>query len=156
MLDHMEPMGLDTLKATRALQAAGFDAAQAEALVTVFGGPVPGNIATKQDFRDLRAVFRDFRNELKEDIEGLRAELKADIEGLRNELKVDIAQLRDESAGMRDDIARLSREVGDVRSEVAELRLQVGQHVTKAQMYSLLLVQATVIVGLIVGLQQLL
>ena len=166
MFDAMEPIGLDTLKATRALQAAGFEAAQAEALVTVFGGPVLGNVATKEDYRDLRAAFRALRTELKEDIEdlrtefkadidGLRSEFKADIKGLRTELKTDIGQLRDESAEIRGNIARLSREMGDVRSEVAEIRLQVGENVTKAQMYRSLLVQATVIVGLIVGLQQL-
>lgn len=125
MFDAMEPIGLDTLKATRTLQAAGFDAVQAEALVTVFGGPVPGNIATKQDIRDLRAEFRDFRTETKADIDGLRTELKADIDSLRTEFKGDIDGLRTEL-------------------------------VTKAQMYRLLLVQATVIIGLIVGLQQLL
>lgn len=103
MFDAMEPIGLDTLKATKTLQAAGFDPAQAEALVTVFGGPVLGNVATKEDFRDLRAEFRDFRTETKADIDGLRTEF-----------------------------------------------------VTKAQMYRLLLVHATVVVGLIVGLQQLL
>ena len=125
MFDAMEPIGLDTLKATRTLQAAGFDPAQAEALVTVFGGPVLGNVATKEDFRDLRAEFRDFRTETKADIDGLRTEFKADIADLRTELKADIDGLRTE-------------------------------FVTKAQMYRLLLVHATVVVGLIVGLQQLL
>ncbi len=137
MFDAMEPIGLDTLKATKRLRAAGFDATQAEALVTVFGGPVPGNIASKQDIRDLRVEVRD-----------LRTELKADIDGLRTEFKADIDALREESAGMRKDIAQLGR-------EMAELRLAVRGHATKAQMYRLLLLHATVVVGLIVGLQQL-
>ncbi|MDE0651886.1 MAG: hypothetical protein OXI12_16255 [Gammaproteobacteria bacterium] len=132
----MEPIGLDTLKATRTLQAAGFDPAQAEALVTVFGGPVLGNVATKEDFRDLRAEFRDFRTEIKADFEQLRTETKVEIDGLRTEFKADIAGLR-----------------AELKADIAGLR---GEFVTKAQMYRLLLVQATVIVGLVVGLQQLL
>ena len=147
MFDAMEPIGLDTLKATRTLQAAGFDAAKAEALVTVFGGPVLGNVATKEDFRDLRAEFRDLRTETKADIDGLRTEFKADIDGLRTELKADIDGLRTE----------LKAEIADVRAElkggIDGLR---SEFVTKAQMYRLLLVHATVVVGLIVGLQQLL
>ena len=171
MFDAMEPIGLDTLKATRSLEAAGFDAAQAEALVTVLGSPVSGNVATREDVRDLRVTVRDvrtelkaeihdFRAELKADIDDLRTELKADIEGcrselkaeiddLRTELKGDIGQLRDESVEMRGQIAQLSR-------EMAEARLESRGHVTKAQMYRLLLVHASVVVGLIVGLERLL
>ena len=154
MFDAMEPIGLDTLKATRTLQAAGFDPAQAEALVTVFGGPVLGNVATKEDFRDLRAEFRDFRTETKADIDGLRTEFKADIadvraeiDGVRTELKADIADLRTE---LKADIDGLRTEL---KADIDGLRTEF---VTKAQMYRLLLVHATVVVGLIVGLQQLL
>ena len=39
----MDQSGFDTLKATRALEAAGFDSGQAEAMVTIFGGAVFGN-----------------------------------------------------------------------------------------------------------------
>ncbi len=189
MFDAMEPIGLDTLKATRSLEAAGFDAAQAEALVTVLGSPVSGNVATREDVRDLRVTVRDvrtelhdvrtelkaeihdvraelkadiegcrselkadiddLRTELKGDIEGCRSELKAGIDDLRTELKGDIGQLRDESVDMRGQIAQLSR-------EMAEARLESRGHVTKAQMYRLLLVHASVVVGLIVGLERLL
>ena len=153
MFDAMEPIGLDTLKATRSLEAAGFDAAKAEALVTVLGGPVSGSAATREDVRDLRvemrAEFRDVRTEFKAGIESCRSEFKAGIEGCRSELKAEIGQLRDESVETRSEIARLSR-------EMAEARLEARGNVTKAQMYRLLLVQATVIVGLIVGLERLL
>ena len=160
MFDAMEAIGLDTLKATRTLQAAGFDAAQAEALVTVLGGPVLGNVATKEDVRDVRVALRDLRTELKAEIDGVRTELKTEIDGVRTELKAEIegvrAELREESAGMRGDIAQLGQEMAELRSEISEVRLHARGHVTKAQMYRLLLVQATVIVGLVVGLQQLL
>ena len=128
MFDAMDTTGLDTLKATRTLEAAGFETSQAEALVSVFGGPAAGNAATKGDMRDLRVEMKD-----------LRAEMKTEIAQLRDELKV-------ESTERRADVARLSREIAEVRGDIKNL---------KAQMYRLLLVQATVIVGLIVGLQQL-
>ena len=54
MFDAMDTTGLDTLKATRTIEAAGFETSQAEALVSVFGGPVAGNAATKRDMRDIR------------------------------------------------------------------------------------------------------
>ena len=158
MFDAMEPIGLDTLKATRTLQAAGFEAAQAEALVTVFGGPVLGNVATKEDFRDLRAEFRDFRTEIKADFEQLRTETKADIDGLRTEFKADIADLRTELKADIDGLrTELKADIADVRAELkAGIDGLRTDFVTKAHMYRLLLVQATVIVGLVVGLQQLL
>ena len=169
MFDAMDATGLDTLKATRTLEAAGFETSQAEALVAVFGGPVAGSAATKSDVRDLRLEMKDLRTELKTEIAQLRdetnagiadcrielkaeiADCRAEIAGLRDETKTEIAGLRDElkveSVERRGDVARLSREITDVRGDIKNL---------KAQMYRLLLVQATVIVGLIVGLQRLL
>ena len=143
MFDAMDTTGLDTLKATRTLEAAGFETSQAEALVSVFGGPVAGNAATKGDVRELRS-------EVKTEIRDLRAELKTEIADCRTELTAEIAELRDdlkvESTERRADITKLSREIADVREDIKNL---------KAQMYRLLLVQATVIVGLVVGLQRL-
>lgn len=143
MFDAMDTTGLDTLKATRTLEAAGFETSQAEALVSVFGGPIAGNAATKGDVRELRS-------EVKTEIRDLRAELKTEIADCRTELKAEIAELRDElkveSTERRADITKLSREIADVREDIKNL---------KAQMYRLLLVQATVIVGLVVGLQRL-
>ncbi len=169
MFDAMDATGLDTLKATRTLEAAGFETSQAEALVAVFGGPVAGSAATKSDVRDLRLEMKDLRTELKTEIAQLRDETnagiadcrielkaeivdcRAEIAGLRDETKTEIAGLRDElkveSVERRGDVARLSREIAEVRGDIKNL---------KAQMYRSLLVQATVIVGLVVGLQRLL
>lgn len=177
MFDAMDTTGLDTLKATRTLEAAGFETSQAEALVSVFGGPVAGNAATKGDVRELRTELKteikDLRTELKTEISQLRdetkaeiadcrTELKAEIADVRAELKGEIAELRDqtmagfaqlrdelrvESTERRADVATLNHEIAEVRGDIKNL---------KAQMYRLLLVQATVIVGLIVGLQRLL
>ena len=140
MLDAMKGIGLDTLKATRTLEAAGFGTAQAEAMVTVFGSPIAGNAATKDDVRDLRLEVKDTRSELKAEIADCRSDLKADFAQLRDETK-------SESAELKREVARLGREVAEARGDVKSL---------KAQMYRLLLVQATVIVGLVVGLERLL
>ena len=130
MLRTMDQSGFDTLKATRALEAAGFDSRQAEAMVTVFGGAVFGNLATKWDFRDL-----------KDEIGALRTEMTGAIDGLRNEFN-----------------ARLEKQIGalrvDLKSEIATVRLSVES--VRASMYRLLLAQAVLIVSLILGLQRLL
>ena len=175
MLDAMNATGLDTLKATRTLEAVGFNAAQAEALVTVFGGPIAGNAATKDDVRDLRLETKDLRSELKAEIADCRSELKAEIADCRSELKADIADCRTElKAEIADCRSELKAEIGELRDElraesaerrmsfaalsreIAEARLEFRGDIRnlKAQMYRLLLVQATVIVGLIVGLQR--
>lgn len=92
MCENVNAIGLDTLKAARSLQAAGFSEAQAEALVTVLGGPVLGGAATRDDVRYLRF---DTNAELRD----LRAELTAEIKRCRSELTSDIARLRDETRG---------------------------------------------------------
>ena len=88
-------------------------------MVTVFGGAIVGNVATKWDVRDLKG-----------DIDALRTELRGDIDSLRTEFD-----------------ARLKQEIAQIQLSVESL---------KATMYKLLLVQAAVIVGLILGLQRLL
>ena len=49
----MAALAFDTLKAAKALRAAGFDDAQAEAVISTVGDAVGGNVATKADLRDL-------------------------------------------------------------------------------------------------------
>lgn len=130
MLRTMDQSGFDTLKATRALEAAGFDSGQAEAMVTDFGGAVVGNLATKWDFRDL-----------KDEIGALRNEMTGTIDGLRTEFA---ARLEKQIGGLREDLS----------SEIATVRLSVESLL--ASMYRLLLAQAVLIVSLILGLQRLL
>ena len=170
MLQAMNESGFDTLKATRALEAAGFESRQAEAMVTVFGGVVVGNVATKWDIRDLKDDITAFRKEvdakLHHEIGGLRKEfdarLQQEIGGLRTELHQEIGGLRTEfDARLQQEIGslrtELHQEIGSLRtelkSEIAEVRL--GVESLRATMYKLLLAQAAVIVGLILGLQRL-
>ena len=100
----MYGLGVDTLKAARTLEKAGFDSAQAEALVAAFGGSVAGGAATREDLRDLRNASREdtraTRDELKEEIAEVRSEMRAgfaavrgEIAEVRTELKGEIAEL---------------------------------------------------------------
>ena len=155
MLRPMDESGFDTLKATRALEAAGFAAGQAEAMVTVFGGAIVANVATKWNIRDLKG---DIRN-LKGEIGTLRTELDARLEQQTSTLRTEFdARLEQQTSTLRTEFdARLEQQIGalrtELRSEIAEVRLSVES--LKATMYRLLLAQAAVIVGLIYGLQRL-
>ena len=159
MIESMYGTGVDTLKAARALEKAGFESVQAEALVAAFGGSVAGGAATREDLRDLRNASREesreLRSELKEEIGELRSELKEEIGELRSETRAGFVAVREEMGVMRTDIAELRTEM---RTEIVKARsaAHADNKSLKAQMYGLLLAQATLIVSLILGLQRLL
>ena len=54
----MAALFFDTHKAVKDLQEAGFDEAQAEAVVGTVGTAIIGNVATKQDIGDLRSEMK--------------------------------------------------------------------------------------------------
>ena len=54
----MAALLFDTHKAVKELQEAGFDEAQAEAVVATVGTAIIGNVATKQDINDLRSEMQ--------------------------------------------------------------------------------------------------
>ena len=84
MLRPMDESGFDTLKATRALEAAGFESAQAEAMVTVLGGTIAANVATKWHIRDLKdeigALQTHFDAKLERQIGALQTHFDAKLE----------------------------------------------------------------------------
>ena len=94
----MAALAFDTLKASKALQSAGFDDAQAEAVISTVGDAVGGNVSTKADLQELRAEMKadlqELRAETKADLQELRAETKADLQELRAEMKADLQELR--------------------------------------------------------------
>ena len=49
----MASVPFDTLKAYKSLQEAGFDECQAEAVIATVGEALGGNMATKDDIRDM-------------------------------------------------------------------------------------------------------
>ena len=61
-------LAFDTHRAVKGLRDAGFKEAQAEAVVTIFGEVMDGNLATKSDIADLRT-------DVKSDITDLRTEM---------------------------------------------------------------------------------
>jgi len=78
----MSALAFDTLKASRTLQAAGFDEGQAEAVVNTLGEALGGNVATKADLTEVRAA------------------LEADIAAVRTELATVRADLADQFAAL--------------------------------------------------------
>ena len=202
MIELMHGMGVDTLKAAKALEKAGFESAQAEALVAAFGGSAAGGAATREDLRDLRNATReeigDLRSEMRtgfdavrEEIAELRGETRSEFAAMREETRSEFAAVREETrsefAAVREEIAGLREEtrsefaavreetrsefaavreeigvvkagIGDLRTEIVKVRSACHNDIKslKAQMYGLLLAQATLIVSLIVGLQRLL
>ena len=159
MFEAMNEFGVDTLKAARALEEAGFETRQAETLVTVFRSFAVGDAATRSQLRDfeqgmktettgLHAGIETLRSEMETGIEGLRSEMKIEIEGLRSEMKIEIEGLRVEMdtkiEGLR---VEFMEKIADIQLTVAGL---------KTRMYQLMLAQTVVIVGLIVSLDRLL
>lgn len=159
MFEAMNEFGVDTLKAARALEEAGFEARQAETLVTVFRSFAVGDAATRSQLRDfeqgmktetagLRAGIETLRSETRAKVEGLRVEMKTEIEGLRSEMRTGIEGLRVET-----------------KTEIEGLRVEFMEKITdiqltvvglKTRMYQLMLAQTVIIVGLIVSLDRLL
>ena len=76
----MAALLFDTHKAVKDLQEAGFDEAQAEAVVTTVGAAIIGNVATKQDVADARM-------DTKQDVADARMDTKQDISDLRSEMQ---------------------------------------------------------------------
>ena len=108
----MSALAFDTDKAVMALKQAGFEEAQAEAVVNTMGEALSGNVATKADLTEVRAVLEADMVAVKADIEQLRlttqadlAAVKADIEQLRSETKADLAAVRADMETLRADMA---------------------------------------------------
>jgi len=53
----MSALAFDTHKAVAALKQAGFEEAQAEAVVTTIGEALGGSVATKTDLKELEAAL---------------------------------------------------------------------------------------------------
>ena len=71
----MAALPFDTHKAVKDLQGAGFDEAQAEAVVATVGTAIIGNVATKQDVIDAR-------NASKSDIQTMGNEVRSEMQSM--------------------------------------------------------------------------
>ena len=87
----MSALAFDTHKAVTALKQAGFEEAQAEAVVTTMGQALDGAVATKADVTAVRTA-------LEADVAAVQAKLEADIAAVQAKLEADIAAVRTEMA----------------------------------------------------------
>ena len=101
----MSALAFDTHKAVTALKQAGFEEAQAEAVVNTMGEALGGNVATKADLTEVRAALEVDMTAMKAALETDIAAVKADIEQLRSETKADLATMRADMETLRADMA---------------------------------------------------
>ena len=82
----MTALAFDTLKAAKALREAGFEEAQAEAVVSTVSSAINENVASKDDLARVEATLENkieqVRTELKNDIEALRSDMNARFESV--------------------------------------------------------------------------
>ena len=71
----MTSLLFDTHKAVKDLQEAGFDEAQAEAVVSTLGTAIVGNVATKQDVSDLRSEIQTPSSDLCSELRAMELRL---------------------------------------------------------------------------------
>jgi len=71
----MDIATLDTHKAVKQLEQAGFQEIQAEAVVAMVSETIGGNIATKADVGEVRAEMQAMKAELRTEMQAMKAEL---------------------------------------------------------------------------------
>ena len=72
----MSALAFDTYKAVTALKQAGFEEAQAEAVVNTMGEALGGNVATKADLTEVRAALEADIAAVKTDLAAVRTEME--------------------------------------------------------------------------------
>ncbi len=108
-MELMSSPAFDTLKAAKALRAAGFNDNQAEAVIATVGDAVGGNIATKADLQELRTATQAGLQRLKADFQELRTATQADLQ----RLKADFQELR---TATQADLQRLKADFQELRT----------------------------------------
>ena len=97
----MTAFAFDTHKVIKDLEKAGFDEAQAEAVVAALGAVIGGNLVTKADLDVFKAEMMAV---LKEETGSIRSEMKEETGSIRSEMKEENASIRSE---MKDGYASL-------------------------------------------------
>ena len=109
-------MPMDTHAAFRELENGGFDAKQAEALVSVLNGTT-GDQASTADLKELGEGVNGLRGDVKELREGSNR-LQGDVKELRDDfsrLQGDVKELRDDFKDLQGNVNRLQGDVKDLR-----------------------------------------
>ena len=119
----MTAFAFDTHKVIKDLEKAGFDEAQAEALVAALGAVIGGNLVTKADLDIFKA---EMKTVLKEETAAIRSEMKEETAAIRSEVKEETASIRsevkEETTSIRSEI---KSESASLRSELQSLELRM-------------------------------
>ena len=78
----MATLPFDTHKAVKELQDAGFEEAQAEAVVATVGAAFVGNVATKQDLMELLSEMRSQGSELRSEMQNQGRDLFSKMQAM--------------------------------------------------------------------------
>lgn len=118
---------LDTHKAVKTLRSAGFDDAQAEAVVEQINDAVNENVATKVDIERLSsgvaADIEKLSSTVAADMEKLSGTVAADIEKLSSAVAADVEKLSNAVAGVAANVEKLSN---DVAADIERLSSDVA------------------------------
>ena len=127
---------IDTLALAERLEREyGDDPEKARRHARILGDMVAtGDIATKEDVKDLRADLREVEQQLRADLREVEQQLRADLREAEQRL---LAELHKEISAVR---GELHKEIGAVRSEIGALSWKMA---------GLLVAQAAAIVALI-------
>ena len=125
-------MLLDTLQMRRRMREAGFPEEQADAVTEGIANIVAGELATKEDLRELRTEMLD-----------KFAEVKGEIA----EVKGEIAEVKGEIAEVKGEIAEVKGEIAEVKNTVADLRVSIADFKTGLAKWVIGLVAAMLLGG---------
>ena len=118
---------IDTLEATAALEKAGFERGQAEAIVRVIQNAVTTEAATKADLENLETRVNTKIDNLQIKVEGYRSEVKnyvSKVEDYRAELQCYRAELQ----GYREELQGYREELQDYREETRSYQKDSQSH----------------------------
>lgn len=76
-MESMPSLAFDTLKAAKALRAAGFDDAQAEAVISTVGDAIGGNVATETAIQEMKVDLQALELRITHQFESLDKHLWA-------------------------------------------------------------------------------
>ena len=116
---------LDTLQMHRRMRDAGFPEEQADAVTESIANIVTGQLATKEDLRELRSEMLD---------------KFAEVRG-------EIAEVRGEIAGVKGEIAEVRGEIAEVKNTVADLKVSIADFKTSTIKWIVGLVVAMLLAG---------
>ena len=136
----MPVLAFDTLKATRALTAAGMAEPVAEAVVETMNDAVTEGVATKADIAKLESGIAEVKAdtarleagiaELKTEVRADTARLEAGIAGLRTEVRADIDKLE---AGIAELKTEVRADIDKLEADIAGLKTEVRADVARLE-----------------------